>query len=75
MCREQIAFIRGRPPSGQGVYELCRPVHSSPVTLELGGKSANIVFKDAAIDNAVKGVVSGHFRSHRQTCNSRARAR
>ena len=30
-----------------------------PVTLELGGKSPNIVFADANIDNAVKGVISG----------------
>jgi aldehyde dehydrogenase (NAD+) len=38
------------------------------VSLELGGKSANIVFKDAHIDNAVKGVVSGIFAACGQTC-------
>jgi acyl-CoA reductase-like NAD-dependent aldehyde dehydrogenase len=38
------------------------------VSLELGGKSANIVFKDADIDNAVKGVISGIFAACGQTC-------
>lgn len=44
------------------------------VTLELGGKSANIVFKDAALDNAVKGVVSGIFAATGQTCIAGSRA-
>ena len=39
-----------------------------PVTLELGGKSANIVFGDADLDNAVKGVVGGIFAASGQTC-------
>jgi acyl-CoA reductase-like NAD-dependent aldehyde dehydrogenase len=38
------------------------------LTLELGGKSAQIVFDDADIDNAVKGVVSGIFAATGQTC-------
>src|SRR5690606_36583926 len=38
------------------------------VTLELGGKSRNIVFDDANIDNAVKGAVSGIFAATGQTC-------
>jgi aldehyde dehydrogenase (NAD+) len=44
------------------------------VTLELGGKSANIVFKDAVLDNAVKGVVSGIFAATGQTCIAGSRA-
>jgi aldehyde dehydrogenase (NAD+) len=39
-----------------------------PATLELGGKSAQIVFADADIDNAVNGVLSGIFLSNGQTC-------
>lgn len=39
-----------------------------PVTLELGGKSANIVFADADIDNAVKGACAGIFAASGQTC-------
>ncbi|WP_067672405.1 aldehyde dehydrogenase [Nocardia miyunensis] len=39
-----------------------------PVTLELGGKSPNIVFADADIDRAVVGAVSGIFAAAGQTC-------
>ncbi|KAF1044156.1 aldehyde dehydrogenase [Xylophilus sp.] len=38
------------------------------VTLELGGKSPNIVFDDANLDQAVKGVVAGIFAAAGQTC-------
>ncbi|MCA1444170.1 aldehyde dehydrogenase [Ensifer sp. IC4062] len=38
------------------------------LTLELGGKSAQLVFPDADLDNAVKGVVSGIFAATGQTC-------
>jgi aldehyde dehydrogenase (NAD+) len=44
------------------------------VTLELGGKSANIVFDDAVLDDAVKGVVSGIFAATGQTCIAGSRA-
>jgi len=48
--------------------------HIKPVTMELGGKSANIVFADANIENAVKGVVSGIFAATGQTCVAGSRA-
>lgn len=38
------------------------------VTLELGGKSPNIVFADANLDDAVKGAISGIFAASGQTC-------
>ena len=38
------------------------------VTLELGGKSPNIVFEDADLDLAAAGVVSGIFAATGQTC-------
>jgi aldehyde dehydrogenase (NAD+) len=38
------------------------------VALELGGKSANIVFADADIDAAVNGLVAGIFAAGGQTC-------
>jgi acyl-CoA reductase-like NAD-dependent aldehyde dehydrogenase len=38
------------------------------VSLELGGKSPNIVFDDCDIDQAVAGVVSGIFAATGQTC-------
>src|SRR5580658_6688472 len=68
----KVAFTGG-DRTGQGVYELAaRSI--KPVILELGGKSANIVFKDAVIDNAVKGVVSGIFAATGQTCIAGSRA-
>ncbi len=39
-----------------------------PVTLELGGKSPNIVFADADLDAAVKGVVAGFTSNAGQAC-------
>jgi aldehyde dehydrogenase (NAD+) len=38
------------------------------VTLELGGKAANIVYDDAAIDSAVDGIVEGIFFNGGQVC-------
>ena len=38
------------------------------VTLELGGKSPNIIFDDARIEDAVKGAISGIFAASGQTC-------
>lgn len=38
------------------------------LTLELGGKSAQVIFEDANLENAVKGVVSGIFAATGQTC-------
>ncbi len=43
-------------------------------TLELGGKSPNIVFADAAIDRAVAGLLSGIFAAAGQTCIAGSRA-
>ncbi|NBV95901.1 MAG: aldehyde dehydrogenase family protein, partial [Actinobacteria bacterium] len=37
-------------------------------TLELGGKAANIVFNDAAIDEAVEGIVNGIFFNQGHVC-------
>ncbi|WP_235735799.1 aldehyde dehydrogenase family protein [Nocardioides alcanivorans] len=41
---------------------------SKRVTLELGGKAANIVFDDAPIDQAVEGIVSGIFFNQGHVC-------
>ena len=38
------------------------------LTLELGGKAAHIVFEDAALDQAVEGVVSGIFFNQGHVC-------
>jgi acyl-CoA reductase-like NAD-dependent aldehyde dehydrogenase len=38
------------------------------VTLELGGKAANVVFEDAPIDQAVEGIVTGIFFNQGHVC-------
>jgi acyl-CoA reductase-like NAD-dependent aldehyde dehydrogenase len=43
------------------------------VTLELGGKSPNIVFADSDIDSAVKGAITGIFYGKGEVCNAGSR--
>ncbi len=38
------------------------------LTLELGGKSANVIFEDAALDQAVEGIVNGIFFNQGHVC-------
>ncbi len=45
-----------------------------PCTLELGGKSANIIFEDAVIDAAVAGIIGGIFAASGQSCMAGSRA-
>jgi len=42
--------------------------HLKHVSLELGGKSPNIIFEDANLDDAVNGAVAGIFAATGQTC-------
>src|SRR2546423_12762303 len=37
-------------------------------TLELGGKAANIIFEDSAIDQAVEGIISGIYFNQGHVC-------
>ncbi|WP_424830308.1 aldehyde dehydrogenase [Ruegeria sp.] len=39
-----------------------------PTTLELGGKSPQVVFADSDLENTVNGILSGIFLSNGQTC-------
>jgi acyl-CoA reductase-like NAD-dependent aldehyde dehydrogenase len=41
---------------------------SKRVTLELGGKAANIVFEDAPIDQTIEGIVNGIFFNQGHVC-------
>src|SRR5437773_11366329 len=43
------------------------------VTLELGGKSPNIVFADAPIDQAVRGAINGIFYGKGEVCSAGSR--
>ena len=62
----KVAFTGGSA-SGRHVYS--RAAESlKKVSLELGGKSPNIIFDDCNIENAVKGSLSGIFAATGQTC-------
>ena len=63
---EKVAFT-GSDVSGQKIYEAAAK-KIMPVTLELGGKSPNIVFEDADREAAVMGAISGIFAATGQTC-------
>jgi len=62
----KVAFT-GSDIAGQKIYETAAK-KIMPVTLELGGKSPNIVFEDADFEAAVMGAVSGIFAATGQTC-------
>jgi acyl-CoA reductase-like NAD-dependent aldehyde dehydrogenase len=62
----KVAFT-GSDATGQRIYEAAAR-GMKHVTMELGGKSPNIVFEDADLDNAIKGVISGIFAATGQTC-------
>ncbi|MCX6497400.1 MAG: aldehyde dehydrogenase [Arthrobacter sp.] len=62
----RISFT-GSVSTGQAIARAAADV-LVPVTLELGGKSANIVFEDANLDRAVPGAVAGIFAAGGQTC-------
>ncbi len=62
----KIAFTGGEA-GGIAIYRAAAE-GLKRVTLELGGKSANIVFADADLDAAANGVVAGIFAASGQTC-------
>ncbi|HEY7671951.1 MAG TPA: aldehyde dehydrogenase [Gammaproteobacteria bacterium] len=68
----KVAFTGGDATGARVYATAAREI--KPVTLELGGKSANIVFADADFDSALKGVVSGIFAATGQTCVAGSRA-
>ena len=63
---DRIAFTGG-PEAGRAINEKAARFMKR-VTMELGGKSPNIVFDDANLGEAVKGVVAGIFAASGQTC-------
>jgi len=62
----KVAFTGG-DGTGQKIYEAVAPTLKR-VSLELGGKSPNIIFADANLEAAVMGAVSGIFAASGQTC-------
>jgi (Z)-2-((N-methylformamido)methylene)-5-hydroxybutyrolactone dehydrogenase len=63
---KKITFT-GSDATGRMINQLAAR-HFKHVSLELGGKSPNIVFEDANLDDAVNGAVSGIFAATGQTC-------
>ncbi|AQV93101.1 aldehyde dehydrogenase [Cupriavidus necator] len=66
-----ISFT-GSPQTGKLVAQLAAENHV-PVTLELGGKSPQIVFADADLDALVPVVVNGIVQNAGQTCSAGSR--
>ena len=63
---DKIAFT-GSTGVGKAIAKAVAGTKKS-VTLELGGKAANIVYEDAPIDEAVEGIVNGIFFNQGHVC-------
>jgi acyl-CoA reductase-like NAD-dependent aldehyde dehydrogenase len=63
---DKIAFT-GSTEVGKQIARAIAETNKS-ATLELGGKGANIVYDDAAIDEAVEGIVTGIFFNQGHVC-------
>ncbi|AUY51438.1 aldehyde dehydrogenase family protein [Streptomyces sp. CB01881] len=62
----KVAFT-GSTPVGRAIAKQLAGTRKK-LSLELGGKAANIVFDDAAIDQAVEGIVNGIFFNQGHVC-------
>lgn len=63
---DKVAFT-GSTAVGKAIARSVAGTHKS-MTLELGGKAANIVFDDAPVDQAVEGIVNGIFFNQGHVC-------
>jgi aldehyde dehydrogenase (NAD+) len=63
---DKVAFT-GSTEVGRAIAKSVAGTHKR-VTLELGGKAANIIFDDAPIDQAVEGIVNGIFFNQGHVC-------
>ncbi len=68
---DKISFT-GSKAVGQHIMRTCAE-QLKRVTLELGGKSPNIVFADAALDAAVPGTCNGVFGNQGEVCSAGSR--
>ncbi|MEO8057025.1 MAG: aldehyde dehydrogenase family protein [Burkholderiales bacterium] len=67
----KISFT-GSPEAGRAIQRIAAPMFKR-VTLELGGKSPQIVFDDAVFDDAVRGCAMGLFVNQGQVCAAGSR--
>jgi aldehyde dehydrogenase (NAD+) len=63
---DKVAFT-GSTEVGKGIQRALAGT-GTRLTLELGGKAANIVFEDAPLDQAIEGVVNGIFFNQGHVC-------
>jgi aldehyde dehydrogenase (NAD+) len=63
---DKIAFT-GSTDVGKIIQRAIAGTHKK-VTLELGGKAANIIFEDAALDQAVEGIINGIYFNQGHVC-------
>ncbi len=63
---DKIAFT-GSTAVGKAIQKAIAGT-GKKATLELGGKAANVIFEDAALDQAVEGVVNGIFFNQGHVC-------
>ncbi len=63
---DKVAFT-GSTEVGKAIAR-ARAGSRVPLTLELGGKAANIVFADAPLDAAIEGIVSGIYFNQGHVC-------
>ena len=68
---DHISFT-GSPPTGTQVAQAAAANHV-PVTLELGGKSPQLVFDDADLDAAVPVIINAIVQNAGQTCSAGSR--
>jgi acyl-CoA reductase-like NAD-dependent aldehyde dehydrogenase len=63
---DKIAFT-GSTAVGKSIAQAVAGTHKK-LTLELGGKGANIVFDDAPVDQAIEGIINGIFFNQGHVC-------
>ena len=66
-----ISFT-GSTAVGQGIAAVCGEM-GKPVSLEMGGKNAQLVMDDANLDLAIEGVLWGAFGTTGQRCTATSR--
>lgn len=63
---DKIAFT-GSTSVGKQIARAVASTHKR-LTLELGGKSANIIFEDASLDQAIEGIIEGIYFNQGHVC-------
>ena len=69
---DKVAFT-GSTEVGKLIVRAAGESNLKKVTLELGGKSPNVVFADSDIDSAIAGAASAIFFNHGQCCSAGSR--